>query len=397
MDVLLRKSKRKIQEASTSFVRYLSDEIDWTNRLIAIKGARGVGKTTLLLQHIKQNFRLSDVALYVSLDDIWFAENRLTGLVEHFVYYGGKYLFLDEVHKYPDWSKEIKNIYDDYSSLNIVFTGSSALQILKGDGDLSRRAVVYDLYGLSFREFLSLAVHLDFPVLTFDDIIDRYIDISADISSKIKPLKYFHEYLKTGYYPYFMENRPSYLRRLESTVNLILETDLPAILNIDFYSVVRLKKLLYAVSTSAPFKPNITELAGRIGTGRDTLLRYIHHLNDASLISLLIAKGKGISYLTKPEKIYLDNTNLYAALDDSEGEIGAVRETFLFNQLKVKNKVNWTSVGDFLVNDQITLEVGGRNKKYGQIAQSVDSFVAADDIENGYLRTIPLWLFGFTY
>lgn len=398
MDTLLKKSLKKIRDIPDGFKRYLHREIDWTDRLIVIKGARGVGKTTLLLQHIKETHGLSDEVLYVSLDDIWFVDNRLTELAEQFVLEGGKYLYLDEVHKYPGWSQEIKNIYDDYPELNVVLTGSSALHIYSGQGDLSRRAVLYELYDLSLREFIAIKEGISLPVIKLEQILENHVDLAAEYSEHFRPIRLLKEYYNFGCYPYFIENRENYHQRLLNTINITLEVDLPAILgNINYSTIIKLKKLLYIIAHSVPFKPNITKLSHKIGVGRDTLLRYINHLAEARLIRLLHSNQKGIGYLTKPEKIYLANTNLIEALGEVESGKGTARETFFLNQLGTVANIHSHPETDFLVNDRFVFEVGGKSKTTHQIKGIDHAYVAADDLEIGYKNKIPLWLFGLLY
>jgi uncharacterized protein len=397
MESLIRKSLKKVQGTDTSFKRYLYGMIDWSDRLIFIKGARGTGKTTMLLQHIKENFGTSEETLYVSLDDIWFADNSLIDLAEQFVNLGGKFLYLDEVHKYPNWSREIKNIYDDHPGLKIVITSSSALHIFNQQADLSRRAIVYDLHELSLREFIALQYNKLFPVLNIQQLLSDHIDLSFGIIEKIKPLRIFKEYCQIGCYPYFLENPDNYQQRLLATVSTILETDLPAILNIDYSSVLKLKKLLYIIAASVPFKPNISGLSNKTGIARDTLLRYLDHLSEAQLILLLQSNKGGNSILTKPEKIYLHNSNLMVALAENDANVGTTRETFFLNQLSAAGKVNYSDQGDFVFQDKYIFEVGGKNKTPKQIKGLTDAYIVADDIESGYKNKIPLWLFGFLY
>ncbi|PSR03187.1 MAG: AAA family ATPase [Bacteroidetes bacterium SW_11_45_7] len=394
---LIRKSIKKVQGVALNFKRYLHATIDWTDRLIIIKGARGVGKTTLLLQHIKETHGVAEEALYVSLDDIWFADNRLTDLAEQFANTGGRYLFIDEVHKYPEWSQEIKNIYDDHHDLQIVLTSSSALQIASGKGDLSRRAVIYELNELSLREYIALEENIDLKPLRLDELFSHHLSISAEIAQATKPLKAMKNYLSKGNYPYFRENPGNYHHRLQSTVNTILETDLPAILNMDYSSVIKLKKLLYVIATSGPFKPNISALSEKTGIARDTLLRYLHHLSEAHLIQLLHSSKQGMSYLAKPDKIYLYNTNLFEALTGNQANTGTMRETFFLNQVSNIASVRMHDKGDYLVNDHYVFEIGGKNKTSKQLKGLANAYVAADDIETGYRNQVPLWLFGMLY
>lgn len=397
MDALIRKSLRKVQDTDASFKRYLYDKIDWNDRLIFIKGARGSGKTTLLLQHIRENFGTSEEALYVSLDNIWFSDNSLVDLAEQFVNLGGKFLYLDEIHKYPKWSLEIKNIYDDHPGLKMVITSSSALHIFKQQADLSRRAIVYELRELSLREFIALQYDHLFPAISLQQLLSDHVNLSFGIIEKIKPLRLFKEYCNIGAYPYFRENQDNYQQRLLTTVNTILESDLPAILNIDYSSVLKLKKLLYIIATSVPFKPNITGLSQKTGIARDTLLRYLYQLSEAGLISLLQSNKGGNSILTKPEKIYLHNSNLMAALAENEANAGTIRETFFLNQLSAAGKVNYSEQGDFVFEDKYVFEVGGKNKTGKQIKGISEAFIVADDIETGNKNKIPLWMFGFLY
>lgn len=397
MESLIRKSIRKINGTDTSFKRYLYEKVDWSDRLIFIKGARGTGKTTLLLQHLKEIGGNPDESLYVSLDDLWFTNNRLVDLAVEFAGLGGKHLYLDEVHKYPSWSQEIKNIYDDLPDLKMVITSSSALQVFKQRFDLSRRAVEYDLMELSLREFIHLKYGLFISPLHFNQVISDHVNLSLDILEKIKPLKLFKEYNLAGNYPYFLENPDNYQQRLMNTISTILEADLPAILNIDYYSVVKLKKLLYIIASSVPFKPNITELSRKTGIARDTLLRYLDHLQQAHLVLLLQSNKDGNSILSKPEKIYLHNTNLLAVLSENNFNPGTVRETFFLNQLISIGKVRYSEVGDFIFQDKYIFEIGGKNKTQKQLKGSPEAYIIADDIEIGYKNRIPLWIFGFLY
>lgn len=397
IDNLLEKSAEKARDINTSFKRYLYDWIDWSDRLIVIKGARGVGKTTLLLQYMKENFAHSDEALYVSLDDLWFTDHKISDLADQFYKLGGKYLLMDEVHKYPGWSQEVKNMYDDYRDLHLILTSSSALNIYQARGDLSRRSVTYELRELSLREYLILKDNIGLPAYGLKEIIAGHQKISTEISKKIKPLKYLHEYYSFGCYPYFMENPENFHQRVQNTVNTILETDLPAILNIDYSSVHKLKKLLYVISTLAPFTPNIAKLSRKTGVARDTLLHYLQVLSEAHLICLLRSAKQGMSYLTKPEKIFLRNTTLVMAISGEKHKTGTLRETFFMNQVNAAGKVNKHLRSDFIVDDKFIFEVGGKNKTRKQIEGLSNAFIVSDDIEIGVKNRIPLWLFGFLY
>ncbi|MDR0604071.1 MAG: AAA family ATPase [Bacteroidales bacterium] len=389
---------KQLQRIDLSFQRYLLNEINWQSRLIAITGARGVGKTTLLLQHIKQQFGLTPTdVLYVSLDNLWFSGNRLFDLVTDFEQQGGKWLFLDEVHKYSNWSQEIKNIYDIFPDLKVVITGSSILEIYRGNVDLSRRAVLYQLYGMSFREFLALEKKINFPAMSLNDILSNHISIAAEINGKTKPLSHFKCYLQHGCYPYYKEDKQFFHSKLNNTVNLILENDLPAVENLEMYSIRKIKKLLWFIAKKVPFTPNITDLANEVGVSRNSLLNFLTLLERAGLVNLLTDNSKGLNVLAKPEKIYLNDSNLVFAFEPNKPNIGNIRETFFFNQLKVKNQVNYTKQTDFVINGDYFFEIGGKNKGHEQLTGLQNAFLALDDLEYGFGNKIPLWLFGMMY
>jgi len=398
MERLIEKHQRRIAFTQTDFVRSIMHEINWQARLIGIKGARGVGKTTLILQYIKLNFgKMPEKALYVSLDNIWFSKNSLSELADKFVKKGGTHLFLDEVHKYPDWSVELKNIYDDYPELSIVFTGSSLLEILNARADLSRRAIVYTLQGLSFREYLNLTNQTNFEAYTLNDILENHSDISNHIVKQIKPLQFFAQYLKAGYYPFFLEQADLYFQRLEEVVNLILEIELPQLKQLNLAYLPKIKQLLYIIAVSAPFTPNISKLSERIGINRETLLSYLWYLNQAQLIANIYRDSKGITRLQKPDKLFLENTNLMFALSSDAINTGNMRETFFVNQLKYQYRVEIAEQADFFIDNRYTIEIGGKAKGRRQIKDLENAFIAADDLEFGYENKIPLWLFGFLY
>jgi len=397
MNSIQEKFQRKIQDTSLSFIRSQMTDIAWEARLIGIKGARGVGKTTLLLQYIKKNLPINEETLYVSLDNIWFTENNLSDLTDSFVKKGGKYLFLDEVHKYPNWAQELKNIYDDYPQLKIVFTGSSLLEILNARADLSRRAIIYTMQGLSYREYLNLILKVEMPILSLEDIVSNHTKLAQDLNNTIKPLQHFDSYLKSGYYPFFLEAPALYFQRLEEVINLILEIELPLLRKVDIAYINKLKQLLQIIAQSVPFMPNISKLSERIGINRNTLISYLYFLNEAHIIKNLYRDAKGISQLQKPDKIYLDNTNLQYAFSTNNANIGNIRETFFVNQLSYKHLVEYTKQGDFRVDGMYTFEIGGPQKTKKQIKDLENAFIASDDIEYGYQNKIPLWLFGFLY
>ncbi len=394
METLYNISRKLIGFERNEFRRYLHEEVDWNERMNAIVGARGTGKTTLMLQHIRDHFPDREKAVHISLDNLWFTKNRLVDFVEHFSNYGGTHLFIDEVHKYPDWSIELKNCYDNYPELKFVFSGSSILEIYKSDIDLSRRAVKMELKGLSFREFLALEGVLEIPPLALDEILKNHIAIADDIRMKIKVLPHFKSYLKHGYYPVYREGVRNYAMKLENVINTTIEKDLPSIEKIDYIGVYNVKKLLMILATLVPYTPNIEKLSSEMQLNRASTLKYLHYLDKALLTTQLLVPNKGMSLLTKPEKIYLNNSNLIYTLGKVYSDLGNVRETFFLNQVGAKHDVNIPPAGDFLVDKRYIFEVGGKNKKFDQIKDLPDSFIAADDIEIGHGNKIPLWLFG---
>jgi predicted AAA+ superfamily ATPase len=398
MEELVEKFRFKLNHTSTDFVRSLGNDINWNARLIGVKGARGVGKTTMLLQHIKMNLaKVLDKTLYVSLDSIWFTNNTLVDLADDFVKKGGEFLFLDEVHRYDNWSQELKNIYDDYPMLKVVFTGSSLLEILNARADLSRRAITYTMQGLSFREYLSIETGQYFHPLTLESILNNHSTESALITAKVKPLQYFDAYLKQGYYPFYKEELNLYVPRLEEVINMMLEIELPLLRGLDLAYVHKIKQLLLIISESVPFVPNVSKLSGKIGIARSSLLLYFHYLAEIGLTVNLFKESGGISKLQKPLKVYLENSNLMYALSPKAVNTGNRRETFFANQLGYKHKIMYSDSGDFFVDEKYVFEIGGRDKSKKQIAAIENSFIAADDIEYGFQNKIPLWLFGFLY
>lgn len=397
MEKLFNISRSKIERTSLEFIRFLLQKINWSNQLISIKGARGVGKTTLLLQYIKLNLPKDDTVLYVSMDDLFFTDNNLIDLANEFVQNGGKYLFLDEVHKYQNWSREIKLIFDNFPELQLVFTSSSILEIYKSESDLSRRAVSYILPEMSFREYIELEKKIEFPTYSLDSILENHIEIAATIHQKIKPIKLFNLYNIYGAYPYFVQGIEDYQQKLINTINLIIEVDILAVKNIDFQQIIKIKKLLFAIATSVPFTPNISKIAEKVGMSRQSLIKALHYLDKARLIHLVNKPTKGITVLNKPDKIYLNNTNIIKTIAASKEQTGNVRETFFLNHLRSVSTVHIAEKGDFLVNNKYTFEIGGKNKDQKQIKEVNNAFVVKDNIEYGTNNVIPLWLFGFLY
>jgi uncharacterized protein len=397
MDELFSLQELYLKNISTK-ERYLLTQIDWSNRLIGIRGARGSGKTTLLLQYIK--FKLSKDAepLYASLDNLYFLENTLITLAREFVQNGGTHLFLDEVHKYPQWSRELKLIYDQFPTLKTIFTSSSMLEIYKGESDLSRRAITYHLKELSFREFILFENGIKLPKVDLPDLLKNHTDIARKVTSLLPtPIRDFKNYLKYGAYPYFLENKESYIQKLNQTINLILEIDLNAIENITYADGRKIKKLLVAITQSVPFTPNISKLSQRLEMYRGFLIYAIKLLGRADLVLELYKPTKGIGALTKPQKLYLNNTNLIYALGYKNISIGALRETFFANQIKNIYDIHLADKGDFLVDRKYIFEIGGKSKTLKQIRGINNAFVVKDDIEVGSHNTIPLYLFGLLY
>jgi uncharacterized protein len=386
----------KYAQVQIKQVRDFIQVIDWDNRFIGIKGSRGVGKTTLLLQYIRLNFKPNQSVLYVSLDNLYFSENNLYDFVSDFYKKGGEFIAIDEVHKYPNWAVEIKNIYDDMPKLRLVFTGSSLLHIQQAKADLSRRVVMYVMPGLSFREFIQFETQIDLQTYSLQEIIENHVAISIDIIQKVKPLQYFENYLNYGYYPFYIENKKSFHQKLSEVVLTVLEVDIPQYASIAVANSVLLKKLLAVISNSVPFKPNMNAISERTGISLNTMKNYLKLLHDAQLLQLLYVENKGINSLGKPEKIFLNNPNLMFNLG-TETNKGNIRETFFMNQLQYKHIVFASSKVDFKVANSYEFELGGRNKKQQQIKGISNSYIVKDDIEIGSDINIPLWLFGFLY
>lgn len=398
MDSLYTFHANSIRQTSNSFVRFQYDNIHWDQRMLALKGPRGAGKTTLMLQRIKYGLDLpSSKALYITADHYWFYTNTLYETAESFYLNGGRYLFIDEVHKYPRWSRELKNIYDGFPDLKIVFSASSALDIYRGEADLSRRVITYNLPGMSFREYLKLKGVLHHDSVSLHDITYNHEQIAADIVNVVQPLPYFREYLKYGYLPIIAESRIEDIPvRLIQVINAVVESDLAYTESFDSGTANKIKKLLGVIAESAPFKPNISAIARKLDISRESANLWIAYLANARLLNTLSRDGKGVSTLQKPDKLFLENTNLSYALKQSP-DIGSIRETFVMNQLTNAGlEVVLPESGDFLANG-LQIEVGGKNKSSKQLVGIEESIVAADDIEIGYGNKVPLWLLGFLY
>jgi predicted AAA+ superfamily ATPase len=396
MEELLDRSARLVRNVQTDKVRYLSDKILWENRLIGIKGARGVGKTTLLLQKLKALELPANQATYWTMDDLYFTDTELIKSAILFYNQGGRFLFLDEVHKYPNWSQHIKNLYDQYDDLNIVFTGSSIIDIAKEEVDLSRRALMYTLEGMSYREYLYFKHKLQLPVITLAEIIDGKNAWQDKLPKSFRPLEYFKAYLQEGYYPFSLENENSFMSRLQQVIRITVEYDMANLQGFDIRNAQKLLQLLYILSANVPFKPNITELAKKTDIHRNTINSYLHFLEDAKLIRLVYPAGISVSILQKPEKVFLNNTNLAFALATNTADKGNLRETFFASQLAVDHKISLPKQGDFMVDDTYIFEIGGSKKNDRQIKNMEKSFVVVDDVDYP-INKIPLWVMGMGY
>lgn len=396
MEKLISLFYEKYATIKTEQIRGFINTIDWTNRFIGIKGSRGVGKTTLLLQYIRLTFKPDKRVLYISLDHFYFLENNLYDAVADFYKKGGEFIAIDEVHKYANWATEIKNIYDDMPNLRLVFTGSSLLHIHQGKADLSRRVVVYDMPGLSFREYLQFESKQQLNIYSVEQIVKNHVSIAIEIAQKIKPLHYFSNYLQHGYYPFYMENVQSFHKKLNEILLTVLEVDIPQYAAVQPSNVVMLKKLMAVISNAVPFKPNMNSISERTGISLNTMKNYLNLLKDAQLLHLLFTEDKGINSLSKPEKIYLHNTNLMYNLVMNPEE-GNIRETFFFNQVSQVSDVYASVPADFYVDGRYTFELGGKQKKQKQIKNLSEAYIVKDNIEVGNDMHIPLWLFGFLY
>ena len=396
MEELFRKSDLKLANLNDDFERGVYDKISWNERVIGITGARGTGKTTMLLQRMRKVKNGND-SLYISLDDTFFLDTSLIKFLEKYREIGGKYVFIDEVHKYPRWARELKNFYDFYNDLYIVFTGSSAVDIYRQDVDLSRRAVMYEMNGLSFREYLMFNKIIDIPAIEFEDIIENHNEIALDLIKNFKPIRHFEDYLEFGYYPFFLESESSYSVKVEQVIRIIVETDLRFIKEISLENTRSILKLLKILATTVPFKPNISNLSEQVGVDRNTLVNYLHYLEKARLVNTLQAYGKKLTKLAKPDKLYLENSNIQYVLAGEKSDRGSMRELFFMNQIRnIGKEATLPNKGDFFIDD-MTFEIGNKNKSNKQISNINNSYIVADGIEFGRGNRIPLWLFGMMY
>lgn len=394
---LLNTYHRKLAATDMRFKRYLYKEINWEVRLLGVKGARGVGKTTLLLQRIKENFGNADNVFYVSLDNLWFQNHSAEELVEFLYAHGVTHIFLDEVHKFSNWTALIKNMYDNYPDLNIVYTGSAMLAIDNSKSDLSRRQSLYTMHGLSFREYLEYEGIAALPPVPLKELPEVHKEYAIDTVSRIKVLKHFGRYLDCGYYPYYREAGKDYLMRMAEVAQLVIDSDIPAVEeSITYATRQKIKKLLMVVAENVPLEPNINKLSASLESTRDQTLKMLYWLDRAALLNLLTDKAKDYKHLIGPKKIYLDNTNLMNALGCVISK-GTQRETFFANQVGAVASLYVPKQGDFMADDKYLFEVGGANKTFGQIAGLPDSYLAIDNVEVGNGNRIPLWLFGCLY
>lgn len=396
MEELYKKSDLRLANLKDDYARGITKKIDWEYPLLGITGARGTGKTTLLLQRMREldNGRES---LYISMDDPYFLEVPLIKFLEEYRTNGGKYLYIDEVHKYPNWARALKNFYDFYKDVKIVFTGSSAVDIYRQDVDLSRRAVMFELSGLSFREYLMFKQIMDIPTIPLEDILENHTDIALTLIKDFNPIPHFEEYLKYGYYPFFMEGDSYFTVRLEQVIRLIVESDMRFIKEITLENTRSILKLLKILATTVSFKPNISSLSEKVGVDRTTLIHYLHYLEKARLVNTLQVYGKKLTKLAKPDKLYLENTNIQYALAAGKSDRGSMRELFFMNQMaNIGKEATLPHNGDFYIDD-ITYEIGSKNKTNKQIHNVKDSYIVADGIEFGRGNRIPLWLFGMMY
>lgn len=393
---LMQRYYRNLQMTEMTFSRYLYSQINWDARLIGIKGARGVGKSTLILQRIKEFHQNPDEAIYASLDDLWFSTFSLPDLVEYLYSRGVRHFYFDEVHKYPEWSRILKNLYDSYPDIKIVYTGSALLAIDHSVADLSRRQSLYTLHGMSFREYLEYEGLLKMPPISLNELLSGHVAISMEINSKIPVLKYFDDYLRHGVYPFYKENPTEYILRLSEVVRQVIEGDIPETEDISITTISKLKTMMMTMAESAPLEPNISKLAEKLDCSRELCLKMLYLLDKATLLQLMFYKPKSYKQIRGPKKVLGGDSNILYALTATTN-VGTLRETFFVNQLSAVGEIVMAEQGDYKVDGKYTFEIGGSGKKFTQIADIPDSYLAVDNIATGYGARIPLYLFGFLY
>lgn len=390
MDIsLIEFMESQLKLTTSTFHRYMYDKISWESRMFGLVGPRGVGKSTMILQYIKENKGKQHI-LYVAADHLYFTSHTIVDTVDEFAKEGGEHIFIDEIHKYENWSRELKQIYDTHPDVKVGFTGSSVLDIYRGFADLSRRAPIFNMQGLSFREYLKLFKDIDVPVFSLDDVLQH----KAKLDNIAHPLPLFRKYLHNGYYPFANEN--DFDMRLRQVINQTMEVDIPQYSNMNASTGRKLKKLLMVIAQSVPFKPVMDSLASVIGVSRNVLPHYFLYMEQAGMIGQLRDDTGGIRGIGKVEKVYLDNTSLAYLLGSESTDIGNIRETFFYNQMRVTADVISSRISDFEI-DKRTFEVGGRKKSKKQIADATEGYIVKDDIEFGSGNTLPLWAFGLTY
>ena len=398
INYLIKIFQRKLAATPMSFFRYLYPLIDWNDTLIGIKGPKGCGKSTLLLQHIKETFKGKELekALYVSLDNLWFSTHDVIDVVDYHYTHGGTHLFIDEIHYYKHWQTLLKNISDDYPGLYVAYTGSSMLQMESSEGDLSRRLTMYEMRGLSFREFLEYEGGLQLPVITLETLLTDHVSIAMDVCSKTKILEQFKKYLEVGYYPFYKAVHHGYYQRLQNVANQVIEVDYPNIDDITISTIRKTKKLLMLLAERVPQLPKMNELYKELETDRNQGLKMLYALQRGGLLLLLSDNAKSPDNLSRPDKIYINNPTMMYALSP-QIDTGTLRETFFMNQLSQGHEVCYPKAGDFLVDRKYLFEVGGKGKTFDQIKDVPDSYLAVDNTEAGHKNRIPLWMFGLLY
>lgn len=399
METLFEKQDALLRATDMSIIRSFMDDVNWEAPMLCIRGPRGVGKSTLLRQYVKQHYEPgSEEVLYCSMDWVYFSQHSMLEVAEKFYKRGGKLLIFDEVHKYEQWSREVKEVSETYPNLQIFLSGSSMLKLLDGDADLSRRCRGYDMPGLSFREYLRFYKGIELPASTLEEILENPKGIAATVNGVCRPLQHFHDYLKYGYYPFYLTNPIDYYALIEQTVNYVIDVELPQLKNVNSSNCRKIRALLCVLSQQVPFDVDITKLATMTELQRNTVLEYLNHLKGAKLLNLLFSDLLSVKKMQKPDKIYLENPNLLYALATTPVKIGTARECFAVNQLSYAHTVEYGKTqGDFRVDGKWIFEVGGEKKTFDQIADLPDSYILADDIEMPHGNKLPLWMIGFLY